>query len=95
MVLAVCRVTVLSGNMNMAVHTLGVNTVIRSLNWAGAGGFRETRTRLLHFDNRIGQINIYRCGSIFILLQWLLHLVSQSSTYSVLVAATCDLLAPF
>ena len=40
--------------MNMAIHTLGLNKVIRSLSWVKARQFRETPSRLLYFDRRIG-----------------------------------------
>jgi len=50
----VLRVVVLSGNMNMAIHTLGLNKVIRSLHWSQARQFRETPSRLLYSDKRIG-----------------------------------------
>lgn len=51
----IIRVVVLSGNMNMAIHTLGLNKVIRSLNWVKARQFKETPSRLLYFDRRIGE----------------------------------------
>ena len=44
-----------SGNMNMAIHTMGVNKMIRSLAWDRARQFRETQTGLLHFRGRIGE----------------------------------------
>ena len=51
----VCRVLVLSGNMNLAVPTLGVNKVIRNLAWHRAGQLRETPTGLFRSGGRIGE----------------------------------------
>ena len=56
--MVVCRVLVVSGNMNMAIPTLGVNKMIRSLAWDRAGQFRETPTGLLRFGGRIGEGSI-------------------------------------
>ena len=56
--MVVCRVLVVSGNMNMAIPTLGVNKMIRSLDWDRAAQFRETPTGLLRFDGRIGEGSI-------------------------------------
>ena len=56
--MVVCRVLVVSGNMNMAIPTLGVNKIIRSLVWDRAGQFRETPTALLRFGGRIGEGSI-------------------------------------
>ena len=41
--------------MNMAIPTLGVNKMIRSLAWDRAGQFRETSTGLFRFGGRIGE----------------------------------------
>ena len=44
-----------SGNLNMAVPTLGVNRLIRGLTWVRAPQFRQTQTRLFRFGGRIGE----------------------------------------